>query len=177
MQNSFAPESSVGETGSLWVCAVIECLTKALLFTSSRHCHMFSWNIGPENCASWCLTQDTDWWMLTSLLGPSGCLCGSDDRAKLFGLFPLEGIFSNLLPAGISVMTPVKCIDTYMHTTHFSTGSRMKLIILFSWFGWEAKWRFTSTITFVTWTLNHHTGLHADKQWKFVHVRKPALDI
>lgn len=114
-----------------------ECLTKP--FMSSRHCHMFSWNTGPEHCASWCLTQNTDWWMLTSLLGPSGCLCRSDDGAKLFGLFPLEGIFLNLLPVGISVMTPLKCIHTYMHMAHFSTSYRMNQIILFLWFGWEAR--------------------------------------
>lgn len=71
-----------------------ECLTKPLPFMSSRHCHMFSWSTGPENCASWCLTQNTDWLMLTSLLGPSGCLCRSDDRVKLFGLFPFFGIFA-----------------------------------------------------------------------------------
>lgn len=113
---SFAPESSVGKTGSPSVCAV----GKSWLSTWLNHC--LSWAADtaicyPEIlaqktvCASWCLTQNTDWSMLTSLLGPSGCLCRSDDRAKLFGLFPLEGIFLNLLPAGISVMTPVKCIQ------------------------------------------------------------------
>lgn len=143
---------------------LIECLTTPLPFTSGRHCHMFSWNTGPENCASWCLTQNTDWSMLTSLLGPSGCLCRSDDRAKLFGLFPLEGILLNLLTAGISVMTPVNCIHTYMHMTHFSLSYRMNQIILFLWFGWEGRWRFTSSIAFDTWSLNHHAGLDADKQ-------------
>lgn len=45
-----------------------------------------------------------------------------------------------------------------MHMAHFSTSYSMNQIILFLWFGLEARWRFTSCICHMKFKSSHRTA-------------------